>query len=82
MKSCDVEQVKKDIKDIGTINIEVYDDLSPAYVCDAVNAVKEISLGFDSLAKEMSQIRNNLQKWMQQESKKGSWNVFIPKFII
>ncbi len=62
MKVYDVEQAKKDIKSLGIINIEASDELTPAYVCDAVNAVKEINLDFDSLAKEMNRIRNSPQK--------------------
>ena len=58
-RSYDIEQAKRDIDELGIINIEASSDLTPAYVCDAVRAVKEMNLDFDDLAKQMERARSN-----------------------
>ncbi|MBQ6567255.1 MAG: hypothetical protein IJP62_03385 [Treponema sp.] len=55
----DMKQLQKDCKALGVINIEAADDLTPAYVFDAVRAVKEINLDMASVAKEMEEKRRN-----------------------
>lgn len=55
----DLKQAKKDIKDLGIINIEASGELTPGYICDAVRAVKEINLDIDKLVKEMEECRRN-----------------------
>lgn len=54
-----MKQAKEDIKKLGIINIEASGDLTPAYVCDAVDAVKEINLNFKELAEESKRLQSN-----------------------
>lgn len=58
----DMKQLRKDCRALGIINIEASDDLTPAYVFDAVKAVKEIRLDMASIAKEMEERRRNPQR--------------------
>lgn len=62
VKTYDMKQLQKDCKELGIINIEASDSLTPAYVFDAVRAVKEINLDMKSIAKEMEERRRNPRK--------------------
>lgn len=58
----DMKQLRKDCKELGIINIEASGDLTPAYVFDAIRAVKEIPIDIHSLARKMEEQRRNPQR--------------------
>lgn len=58
----EMKQVLADCKKLGIINIEASGDLTPDFIAEAVQAVKDTSLDFDTIAKQMDAERMAFSK--------------------
>ena len=62
MSSVDVNELKKEIKELCILSIEASGELTPLYVKDAVSAVKRINLNFKDLAAKAKENSKNPSK--------------------
>ena len=57
MNNANMERLQREIQELGIINVEASGGLTPDFLAEAVQAVKETNLDFDELALQMKQER-------------------------
>ncbi|WP_206172557.1 hypothetical protein [Treponema phagedenis] len=50
MEKIDIAKLKQEAENLGILNIEASGELTPAYLDDAIKAVKRINVDIDALA--------------------------------
>lgn len=61
MGEINIEELQKEMKSLGIINIEADGELSPSLLKDAVDAVKETALDFEALSAKSQELAATAQ---------------------
>lgn len=62
MEKIDIAKLKQEAENLGILNIEASGELTPAYLDDAIKAVKRINVDIDALAAKAKENMKNPRK--------------------